>query len=256
VQRALSEEQVQGVAEKIEAGVAEAEQAKQDEVEERRLRARQEREQAERQAVRQTEAEQAQKAAVERARRDEAEQKGAKLRQEREEADRQAKQEAAAGRARDEARRHVRDAAETVARAATAAQTSALRIAENAATGAQRIGADLRGAADSYLHAMQVMVPNPRELASLPNVAVGAMTEIRAAWLEWMSQTTRAGTQMSQELLRQAAEQQQRFAADAMQGWMEHNARVMQITMRVAQEGLRPFANRSAAGSDDREIDR
>src|ERR1700712_4452738 len=47
VQRALSEEQVQGVAEKIEAGVAEAEQAKQDEAEERRAKARQEREEAE-----------------------------------------------------------------------------------------------------------------------------------------------------------------------------------------------------------------
>ncbi len=47
VQRALSEEQVQGVAEKIEAGRAEAEQARENEAEERRAQARQEREQAE-----------------------------------------------------------------------------------------------------------------------------------------------------------------------------------------------------------------
>lgn len=47
VQRALSEEQVQGVTEKMEAGLAEAEQARQDEAEERRAKARQEREQAE-----------------------------------------------------------------------------------------------------------------------------------------------------------------------------------------------------------------
>ena len=47
VQRALSEEQVQNVAEKMEAGLAEAEQAKQDEAEERRAKARQEREEAE-----------------------------------------------------------------------------------------------------------------------------------------------------------------------------------------------------------------
>src|SRR3954470_7767949 len=39
VQRALSEEQVQHVAEKIEAGVAEAERVKHDEVEQRRLKA-------------------------------------------------------------------------------------------------------------------------------------------------------------------------------------------------------------------------
>jgi stress response protein YsnF len=47
VQRALSDEQVQDVTERMEAGLAEAEQAKQDEAEERRARLRQEREQAE-----------------------------------------------------------------------------------------------------------------------------------------------------------------------------------------------------------------
>jgi hypothetical protein len=47
VQRALSEEQVQQVTEKMEAGLAEAEQARQDEVEERRAKARREREEAE-----------------------------------------------------------------------------------------------------------------------------------------------------------------------------------------------------------------
>jgi hypothetical protein len=47
VQRALSEEQVQAVTEKMEAGLAEAEQAKQDEAEERRAKVREEREQAE-----------------------------------------------------------------------------------------------------------------------------------------------------------------------------------------------------------------
>ena len=47
VQRALSEEQVQNVTEKMEAGLAEAEQARQDEAEERRAKARREREEAE-----------------------------------------------------------------------------------------------------------------------------------------------------------------------------------------------------------------
>jgi stress response protein YsnF len=47
VQRALSDEQMQGVTEKMEASLAEAEQAKQDEAEERRIKARQEREEQE-----------------------------------------------------------------------------------------------------------------------------------------------------------------------------------------------------------------
>jgi stress response protein YsnF/iron-sulfur cluster repair protein YtfE (RIC family) len=62
VQRALSEEQVQNVTEKMEASLAEAEQAKQEEAEERRAKARQEREEAEflaRQAELRTEQDQA-----------------------------------------------------------------------------------------------------------------------------------------------------------------------------------------------------
>ncbi|WP_198368888.1 DUF2382 domain-containing protein [Roseomonas rosulenta] len=47
VQRTLSDEQVQGVMDKMEAGIAEAEQAKQDEAEERRANTRQDRDQAE-----------------------------------------------------------------------------------------------------------------------------------------------------------------------------------------------------------------
>ena len=245
VQRALSEEQVQGVAEKIEAGVAEAEQARQDEVEKQRLKARQERERA-------AEAERAQQAAAEQARHEEAAQKRLKARQEREEAERQAEQEAAVQQAQDEAERRAHDAAEVVARTATAAQTSVLRVAENAVTSAQRVGSEIQGAANTYVDAMKTMVPDLRTVASLPKVAVGAMTEIRSGWIEWMSQTTRAGTQMSQDLVRQAAEQQQRFAAGAVQGWMEHNARMMQITIRVAQESFRPFVYRSAGSNDQR----
>jgi uncharacterized protein (TIGR02271 family) len=49
VQRALSEEQVQGVTEKMEASLAEVEQARQDEADERRAKARQERELADQQ---------------------------------------------------------------------------------------------------------------------------------------------------------------------------------------------------------------
>ncbi len=287
VQRALSEEQVQGVAEKIEAGVVEAERARHDEVEARRAKARQEREQAEQQAEaerakaaaekarheqaeqqrakarqereqaeRQAEAERAQKAAAEKARHEQAEQQRAKARQEREQAERQAEQEAAAQRAQEEATRRPHEAAEAVARTVTAAPTGVLHIAKTAATGAQRVGAGVRDATDSYIHTVQAMAPNPRILAALPEIAVDAMTNIRSAWLDWMSQTTRAGTQITQDLLRQATEQQRRFAAEAVQGWMAHNARIMQITMRVTQEGFRPFANRPASGHDDRRTGR
>jgi DNA repair exonuclease SbcCD ATPase subunit len=251
VQRALSEEQVQTVVEKIEAGVAEAEKTRQDEVEARRLKARQEREEAERQAEQQAAAERARNAAAEQARQEEAEQKRAKLRREREEAEQRAEQQAAARRAEADAERRAHEAA-AVARTATAAQTNVPRAAETAAVNGQRAGAEIQDAASTYLDAVKTMVPDLRTVTALPEVAVDAMTEIRSAWIEWMGQTTLIGTQMSQELLRQAAERQQRFAAEAVQGWMRHNARVMQISMRVAQEGLRPFATRFVADADTR----
>jgi DNA repair exonuclease SbcCD ATPase subunit len=252
VQRALSEEQVQTVVEKIEAGVAEAEKTRQDEGEARRLKARQEREEAERQAEQQAAAERARNAAAEQARQEEAEQKRAKLRREREEAEQRAEQQAAARRAEADAQRRAHEAAEAVARTATAAQANVVQIAETAAVNAQRVGAEIQNAASTYLDAVKTMVPDLRTVTALPEVAVDAMTEIRSAWIKWMGQTTLIGTQISQELLRQAAEQQQRFAAEAVQGWMRHNARVMQISMRVAQEGLRPFATRFVADADTR----
>ena len=233
VQRALSEEQVQGVAEKIEAGVAEAEQARQDELDERRLKARQEREEAERQS----EAERARNIAAEQARQEEVEQKRAKLRQEREEAERQAEQEAAAKRAQ----------RETAERTAAAAQTSVLRVAQAGIDNMQRAGAEIQGVTNSYIDAIKTLVPDLQTVAALPQAAVSAMTDIRSAWIDLMGQTT----QMSQDLLQQGAEQQQRFAANVVRSWMEHNARVMQITMRVAQEGFQPFVDRSSARFED-----
>ncbi|MFL5258052.1 MAG: hemerythrin domain-containing protein [Rhodopila sp.] len=267
VQQALTEEQVQNVTERIEAGLAEAEQARQDEQEERRAKARQEREEATRRAEQQAEAERARDAAAEQARqheaeqaraksrqeREEAEQTRAKPRQEHEEADHQPRQQAAAAPLRHEAGRQVDEAA---ARAARTAQANTLRVVETAAAGAQRVQTEMRDATASYVRAVRTMVPDAQDLISLPRAAAGAMTDFRSAWLDWMNQTTRVGTQVSQELLRQTAEQQRRFAADAMQCWVDHNTRVMQITMRMAQEGLRPFFNRSADGSDERRAGR
>ena len=176
VQRALSEEQVQGVAEKIKASVAEAEQARRDELEERRLKAR----------------------------------------QEREEPERQAEQEAAAKRSQ----------RETVARTATAAQTSVLRVAQAGVNNMQPAGAETQGMTNSYIHAAKAMVPDLQTVAALPKAAVSAMTDIRATSIDLMYQTT----QMSQDPLQQTAEQEQRFAADAVRSWVEHGAGIMQIT--------------------------
>ena len=246
VQRALSEEQVQGVAEKMEAGVAEAEQARQDEAEERRLKVRQDRERAERQAERQAEAERAQQAAAEQARQEEAEQRRAKARQERAEATRLAERQAAAQEAQEAADRRVHETAEAVARTATMAPASALRVVQGATNSALRVGEEMQGVKDAYVGAVKGLLPDIQAVAALPKVAVGAMTDLRSAWIDWMGQTTRASAAMSQELVLQVAERQRQFAVEAMQCWMEHNARIIKITTEVVQKGLHLSTTRSS----------
>lgn len=261
VQRALSEEQVQSVAEKMQAGVAEAERAKHDETEQRRLQGRRERQEAERQAEQQTEAERArkeaeraekEKAAAARARHEEAEQERLRVRREREQMERQAEQEAAAKRAQDEAEHRTREVVETVAQMATAGQAGVLRTAENAETGVQRLGADVQGATDVDIDMARTTTPDLWMVTSLPSIAVGAMTDLRSAWIEWVGQAMLTRMQMSQELIQQTIEQQRRFTADAVQGWREYNAHAMGVTMDLAQKSLSCFTARTVVHSDDR----
>jgi iron-sulfur cluster repair protein YtfE (RIC family) len=236
VQRALSEEQVQGIAEKIEAGVAEAEQARQDELEDRRLKVRQEREDTERQAERQAEVERAQQTAAEQARQEEAEQRREQARQER----------AETGGLAEAAERRVHKPAEAAGRTATTASAHVLRVVQSATSDARPVGEAMQGATDTHVSAVKGMVPDLQAVTGLPRITVGAMTDFRSAWIEWVGQTTRASASLSQELVLLAAERQRQFAADAVQGWMEHNNRLMKTAIDMAQEVLRLSANHSS----------
>jgi hypothetical protein len=130
VQRALSEEQVQGVVEKIEANVAEAEQAKQDELEERRLKVRREREQAEQ------------------AKQAELEERRVKARQARE----RAEQQEGAERVQESGRRPV-----------VAGPASALRTTEDI----RRVSVEVYGVAtDAYVKSLRTTVPDARAVAA------------------------------------------------------------------------------------------
>ena len=213
VQLALTEEQAQTVAERIEADVITAEQIKDGEAEARPSKALHASEENEWQMA----------------------------------------QQAAADQAQDET---AGPSAQPVGQTATAAQTNAPQIAASAEARAECVDAEISDAAVAYSDAMQTMAPDLPAVADLPDAGVGAMTEIRSAWVGWIGQTTLAGTQMSQDLLRQLADQHRRLAIEAMQGWMLHNARVMHTTLLLAQASLRPFAYRVNDGSSQRSAGR
>jgi hypothetical protein len=170
-----------------------------------------------------------------------------------EENERQTAQQAAAEQAQDETAGAI---ARTVGQTATAAQANAPQIAASAEASAEHVSAEIRDAAVADSDAMQTMAPDLPARAALPDAGVDAMREIRSAWIGWIGQITLAGTQMSQDLLRQLADQHGRFAVEAMQGWMVHNARVVHATLLLAQAGLRPFANRSNDDSSQRSAGR
>ena len=121
VQKALSEEQVQGIAGKMETSLAEAEQAKHDQAEEKRALVRQEREQVELRAQQEEAAE----------------------RERAEQAEAQARQHEAAERERKAAERHARDialkATEAVVQAGEAASEGARQVTRSATESAQRV---------------------------------------------------------------------------------------------------------------------
>ncbi len=123
VRNALSEEQVQGIAEKMETSLAEAEQVKHDQAEEKRSLARQEREQAEAKA----------------------QQEEAATRERQERAEKQARQDEAAERERQAVARRTREAAlqttQAVVRTAEVATNSARQITRSVTESARRVAA-------------------------------------------------------------------------------------------------------------------
>jgi hypothetical protein len=163
-----------------------------------------------------------------------------------EEIERPTAQQAAAEQAQDETAGTI---AQAVGQTATATPTHAPQIAANAEARAERVGEEIRDSAAAFSDAMQKMAPDLPVDAALPDAGVDAMTEIRSAWVGWVGQTTLAGTRMSQDLLRQLADQHRRLTVEAVEGWTVHNALVMHTTLLLAQACLRPFANRVDDGS-------
>ena len=57
---------------------------------------------------------------------------------------------------------------------------SVQQIAEEATTSAQRVGAEIRGAA-AYGEAVQTIAPDPQTIAALPGATIGAVSGMAAA---------------------------------------------------------------------------
>jgi hypothetical protein len=223
VRKALSTEQAHDIAERFANGMAEAEQIKRDEAEQKRLESKRERDRAEQQAAAEEATERAQKATARRT------------------------------------RDNVRNAAEAMERTVEAAHNGAREAAENITNGVQRAATGVLGAVSVYRDSADTTAQGLQAVAASYHIAARGMTEIRSAWMSWMVKAMNAHTQASQQLMRcrtprHVAEVQRGVLADAMQGWMENNARILQISRRVTEEALHPLEGRLGARSETQRI--
>jgi hemerythrin superfamily protein len=145
-------------------------------------------------------------------------------------------------------------------RAAEGAAAAFRQGADVAAAGARRLTQDLakqaeRGnramlvAAEIYSETAQLTAEDLQAIATCSTIAAGGMTDMRQAWMEWLSRSLRAGARASQELLRcttleQFAGVQRDFLKESLENLMEGSAQILRISGRISEDARRPIEDR------------
>jgi len=163
-----------------------------------------------------------------------------------------AAQKAADQKAAEEARKAVaRKAAERARKAAErkAAEKAARKAAEGKAARARQRAMEQNVARQQARDNARNPGPDFQALAAFSMAATRGMAEMGSAWMEWLGGSSSVHAQLSQQLVRcrtmqEVAHTQQSFIAGSAQSWIEHNARVLQISRHVADEGLRALGGR------------
>jgi hemerythrin-like domain-containing protein len=254
VQKALSEEQVQGITEKMETSLADAEQARHDEEEQRRAAARQERERAEAQA-RAEEAAEREREAVARRTREAALRTAAAVRQ-------------ASDIGAETARRGPEAGAEAVQRiggaAAEAVHQGVEDVAERQHEVVQQAAERFQAVSRRVAEAAQSNTENVRALMSLPHSAQSGLQDLQRSVVDLVEGVVRTNLRATQELFQLAnpgallanpaalIELQQRFAREYLEVLMEGTATLVRATRRAAEETLRRRVARIGASNTSR----
>jgi hypothetical protein len=145
-----------------------------------------------------------------------------------------------------------RQGAETLRQGAEAATRSSWQVVEGVARQAAQIGRSATDVAGTYQEAARSITPDLRVFAEMPKVALDGVQELRDAWSEWATRTTRNNALATQNLLRctsmqQVAEVQSTFLKEHVQTMLEGSAELLRITTRLSQSALRPIAERTQA---------
>ena len=190
---------------------------------------------------------------AEKAKRDEKREERAQAKREAEEAERAAAEQRAAVRAQKAAERSARDAAEKVAdtleRGAASVQDSARQVTANLTERAQRVASEARDAMTVYSDSTQKIVEDWQAVRASSAASVEALSEVRTAWMEWLTKVAHMNAEASQQLIRcrsvtQVAELQRDYVTTAMRNWLEASTKVLETTQHTSKEALRPLDER------------
>ena len=208
--KALSDEEAQEVASRIQDGLADAERTRREARQREAEQARREREATEQAAEAQRTTARAQKEA-----------------------------------ARD-ASRAIAESADLIEREATSAAEGVRHVAANMAESARRATAAAGEAMKVYSGTARQTGDDVRVMIESSSSALKTVAEVPSAWMEWASKMARAGTEAPQRLMacrtmKEFAETQRDILGDALRDWMEGSSKMLQITQRASGQALRPL---------------
>jgi hemerythrin superfamily protein len=135
------------------------------------------------------------------------------------------------------------------------------RTMQEAGEQGERAGRSVLAAAEIYGDTAQLTAEDLQAIATCSTIAIGGMSEMRQAWVEWLNRTLRASARASQELLRcttleQVAGVQRAFFQESLENLLEGGAEMLRISGRISEDARRPIEDRVTRGQRGEERSR
>ncbi len=157
-----------------------------------------------------------------------------------------------AGSAEDLPERMVEGTTAALRHGAEAATAGARRATQQMVDQAERGNRAILAAAEIYNETAQLTTDDLQAIATCSTVAAGGMTEMRQAWMDWLTRSLRTSARASQELFRcttleQLADVQRNFLKESFDNLLEGGAQMLRISGRISEDARRPIEDRVAS---------
>ncbi len=159
--------------------------------------------------------------------------------------------EALAGSAEGLPERMTEGAAAALRHGAETATEGARRVTQQMMDQADVSNRAILAAAEIYNETAQLTAEDLQAIATFSTVATGGMSEMRQAWMDWLTRSLRTTARASQDLFRcttldQLAGVQRNFLKESFDNLLEGSAQMLRISGRISEDARRPIEDRVA----------